>query len=72
METPQDLIFDPKYVKASKRDNICIIAHSRYATVGDLTDELCHPFKFKNVAGCHNGTILPLRLISVLCTAIMA
>ncbi len=57
MVTPQALCADKKYQKAIKRVNIACIAHSRAATVGSLTAEFAHPFKFKNVTGVHNGTI---------------
>ena len=57
LELPHDLTYLPRYIKAKKRNNICIIAHSRSATVGKISDEMCHPFTFKNVTGCHNGTV---------------
>ncbi len=57
MVTPQELIMNNKYQKAVKRKNIACIAHSRAATVGSLTEQFTHPYKFKNVTGVHNGTI---------------
>lgn len=34
-----------------------LMGHNRHATVGGISDETAHPFKFKNVVGCHNGTL---------------
>jgi len=55
---PQELRDSKRYHKAMARKNIAFIAHSRAATIGGVTDDMCHPFKFKNCTGVHNGTIM--------------
>lgn len=40
-----------------------VIAHTRAATLGGVTDEACHPFSAGSVCGVHNGTIHSIRSI---------
>jgi hypothetical protein len=37
--------------------NRVLMGHNRYATVGDVTSDNAHPFKFDSVIGAHNGTL---------------
>ncbi len=32
-------------------------AHTRKATVGDITKENAHPWRINNIVGCHNGSV---------------
>ena len=45
-----------KLVLKSILDNV-FIGHTRWATRGDVNKENCHPFKFNNIVGVHNGTL---------------
>ena len=38
-------------------DSEALVAHSRYATVGDQKDENTHPFRFRRWLFAHDGTV---------------
>lgn len=38
-------------------DCVALIGHNRHATQGEVNEEGAHPFEFKDVIGCHNGTV---------------
>lgn len=42
----------------SKKDNniAMVMGHTRAATLGAIIPATAHPFAFKNIVGCHNGT----------------
>ena len=54
---PQDVMASKGFRKAYRRDNICIIGHNRWATVGEIVPEMAHPFLKGKICGTHNGTI---------------
>lgn len=41
---------------------LCLMGHSRHATVGLVNEEAAHPFEYDNIVGCHNGTVLKYNL----------
>lgn len=46
---------------AAKSTTRVVIGHNRAATVGSVTDDYAHPFKYGNVVGAHNGTLRSRR-----------
>jgi len=48
---------------APKIRSTCIFAHVRAASMGDVTQENCHPFRYKNLLFMHNGDIRGFRKI---------
>ncbi len=42
---------------APKVSTNCLVAHVRAASVGDVTENNCHPFQYKNILCLHNGGI---------------
>jgi len=42
---------------APKIKTDCMIAHVRAASVGDVSENNCHPFQYKNLLMAHNGGI---------------
>lgn len=45
-----------KLLKAAS-ESTCFLAHTRAATVGEVSIKNCHPFEVGNVLGVHNGSI---------------
>src|SRR5687768_3678888 len=41
----------------SLRGHTMLLAHSRSASVGDVTEANAHPFKIDHIVGAHNGGI---------------
>ena len=51
-------LFDMKaFDKAINRQNMVIIGHNRFSTVGNSTRANAHPFDFPGLVGAHNGTL---------------
>src|ERR1043165_9644450 len=42
---------------APKIKTDCLIAHVRAASVGDVSENNCHPFQYKNMLMAHNGGV---------------
>lgn len=38
-------------------NNVCLIGHNRYATVGKVNNNTAHPFECGDLVGVHNGTL---------------
>jgi len=55
--TPYEIVYTKSFSKAYQKDQICILGHNRFATIGDVTKELAHPFHKGSVVGIHNGTL---------------
>lgn len=56
--TPHDLLErDSARNDIEMLNNICLIGHNRYATVGGVKRSNAHPFEFEHVVGVHNGTL---------------
>lgn len=54
---PWDLFDSREYNSMMGYASYALIGHNRYATKGKINNINAHPFEFKNVVGCHNGTI---------------
>ena len=54
---PHDAMYTKQYEKIMKKNNLCYIAHTRYRTIGDISQETAHPFSLGNITGVHNGTV---------------
>lgn len=48
---------------APKIKSPCIFAHVRAASIGDVSEENCHPFRYRNLLFMHNGDIGGFRRI---------
>lgn len=55
--TPYEVMYTKDFDKASRRLNLCIIGHNRFATVGEVTEEMAHPHFIGDIVGTHNGTL---------------
>lgn len=50
-------VLDNGKVKTKKDNTIAMVmGHTRAATLGAIIPATAHPFAFKNIVGCHNGT----------------
>jgi len=55
---PDTLIQGKDYQKITKKGWYnCYLGHNRWATTGAINVANAHPFNFKGVMGCHNGTL---------------
>jgi len=50
-------MYTKAFEKASRRVNLCIIGHNRFATIGEVNEEMAHPHFVGNIVGTHNGTL---------------
>lgn len=57
IKLPSELMADPLYVEAARRQRHCYIGHNRAATRGSVTKENAHPFKVGKITLVHNGTL---------------
>lgn len=55
--TPSEVMYTKIFDKTINRTNLCIIGHNRFATVGEITEEMAHPHFVGNIVGTHNGTL---------------
>ena len=39
------------------KENVAVLGHNRYATMGKITAQTAHPFRHNHVTGVHNGTL---------------
>jgi len=60
---PGELFDSVKYATLSRRDNMLLIGHNRYATQGAVNTTNAHPFVFPDIVGAHNGTLSNQRLL---------
>lgn len=54
---PTELMIDPLYVEAARRQRHCYIGHNRAATRGKVNKENAHPFQVGKITLVHNGTL---------------
>lgn len=54
---PFELFEMKSFDKALQRQNMVIIGHNRFSTVGNSTRANAHPFDFPGLVGAHNGTL---------------
>ncbi|KKK49740.1 hypothetical protein LCGC14_3131990, partial [marine sediment metagenome] len=55
--TPYEVIYTKAFEKASRKNHLCILGHNRFATMGDVTEEMAHPHYIGSIVGTHNGTL---------------
>ena len=54
---PTALIQSKKYKNLTARNNVLMMGHNRWATVGEVNAKNAHPFKVKHITLSHNGTL---------------
>lgn len=57
IKLPTELMVDPAYVEAARRQRHCYIGHNRAATRGSVTKDNAHPFQVGKITLVHNGTL---------------
>lgn len=55
---PDYLMDRSGYTRALNQNNMVLLGHNRYRTMGDNSARNTHPFEFKHIVGAHNGTML--------------
>jgi len=54
---PWNLVSHKSFKKGMTLNNMAIIGHNRYATIGKVNRVNAHPFENRSVVGVHNGTL---------------
>lgn len=67
IDHPIDFYRDPSVLtEIHKAKVVCIMAHSRAATIGDINITNAQPIETQGLVGCHNGTVrkhAPLKVM---------
>ena len=56
-ESAEKFIEDARFEKLIESNPACIIGHTRFATVGEVSKRNAHPFRRGQIIGAHNGGV---------------
>lgn len=53
----EELVDSKAFNDLLKKNPQIILGHTRWATIGAISDRNTHPFDYENIIGCHNGHV---------------